>query len=361
MHRRRGSAYHLLKLVEDSGEVGFWWLDLETGRIDGSVGLLRITGLMSDTELHALFADLVHPDDRAMQADILDILQRGHPVSRTFRIVRPDRSVRWVRLKGQVVLGPAARPIRAEGVLFDVTLPQEATLLAEENRLRYQNLTRALAAAEWTASPQGQRRPSASWQALTGQAGPDQQGDGWQAVLHPDDRAMAAGAWQEALIREGTLDTDFRLRCADGLHRRYNCRVTPLRDGRGHVVEWLGILLLGLSGGAGLAAAAGQPLPDVTPALVRAARALLDWSAPKLAAAAGVSLSSVKRFEAEGMVRDATRRAIREALEGGGIRFHRDPSGEAGVLAAKGAAWRPPLAPAQRPVPEAPEALTSAG
>jgi transcriptional regulator with XRE-family HTH domain len=59
---------------------------------------------------------------------------------------------------------------------------------------------------------------------------------------------------------------------------------------------------------------------------VRAARALLGWSQQQLADAAGVSIITVKRFEASepgsgGTSRDTTGRRIAAALEAAGIDF----------------------------------------
>ncbi len=53
----------------------------------------------------------------------------------------------------------------------------------------------------------------------------------------------------------------------------------------------------------------------------RAARALLRWDAEELAAAAGLSASTVKRFERGGMVRAPSVEAMLHALKGAGLEF----------------------------------------
>lgn len=60
---------------------------------------------------------------------------------------------------------------------------------------------------------------------------------------------------------------------------------------------------------------------EFSPNLCRAGRALLEWSAADLAAAASVGIATVKRFEAGDAVREASVAAIREALERGGLAF----------------------------------------
>jgi predicted transcriptional regulator len=58
----------------------------------------------------------------------------------------------------------------------------------------------------------------------------------------------------------------------------------------------------------------------LTPQQVRAARALLQWSRPKLAKKVGVSLSTILRAE-EGTARPVTLRAIKAVLENEGVEF----------------------------------------
>ena len=60
----------------------------------------------------------------------------------------------------------------------------------------------------------------------------------------------------------------------------------------------------------------------ITSRQVRAARALLGWTQELLADRALVALTALKRLESERLpVRDATRAAVRKALEAAGIVF----------------------------------------
>lgn len=67
---------------------------------------------------------------------------------------------------------------------------------------------------------------------------------------------------------------------------------------------------------------------------LRAARAILRWRAADLAEAAGVNLSTIQRAEkADGPVpmMPANEKAVRRALEGGGIEFIPENGGAPGV------------------------------
>ncbi|MBO9101879.1 MULTISPECIES: PAS domain-containing protein [unclassified Rhizobium] len=99
------SSRHFLKLVEDQGQVGFWSWDFETGQITGSFGLYRLLGLQPSVALD--FVDLikiVHPDDRAANSDMQATVQSGQAINREFRIIRPDKTLRWIQNKAEVLV-----------------------------------------------------------------------------------------------------------------------------------------------------------------------------------------------------------------------------------------------------------------
>src|SRR5260370_18374518 len=71
----------------------------------------------------------------------------------------------------------------------------------------------------------------------------------------------------------------------------------------------------------------------VTSRKVRAARALLGWTQELLADKALVALTALKRLESDRLlVRDATRDAVRKALEAAGIVFLSSGRGQGAML-----------------------------
>lgn len=71
-------------------------------------------------------------------------------------------------------------------------------------------------------------------------------------------------------------------------------------------------------------------MPFISPAQVRAARAMLDWTIVDLAEKARISISTVKRFE-DGQGAPASVGMMQDALETEGIRFVEDKGG-VGIL-----------------------------
>ena len=79
-------------------------------------------------------------------------------------------------------------------------------------------------------------------------------------------------------------------------------------------------------------------LKDITGAQMRAARALIRWSAKDLAEAASVGVATVRRAESDDGIPPTTianRKAIRSALEAAGIEFIAENGGGPGVRLAR--------------------------
>lgn len=79
-------------------------------------------------------------------------------------------------------------------------------------------------------------------------------------------------------------------------------------------------------------------MKDITGAQMRAARALVRWSAKDLAKAASVGVATVRRAESEDGIPPTTlanRNAIRGALEAAGIEFISENGGGPGVRLAR--------------------------
>ena len=81
---------------------------------------------------------------------------------------------------------------------------------------------------------------------------------------------------------------------------------------------------------------------NLTPALCRAARGLLNWAQVRLASKAGISEGTVRDFESGKRIPNPGKlSAVRYALEAAGVQFYADGSG---VRLQRQAATQPSLA-----------------
>jgi PAS domain S-box-containing protein len=81
---------------------------------------------------------------------------------------------------------------------------------------------------------------SQQWVDYTGIPTSEQLGDGWNRLLHPDDRAPALAAWQAAVEGRAPYDLEYRVRRRDGEYEWFKVRGRPIRDEEGRIVRWFG-------------------------------------------------------------------------------------------------------------------------
>lgn len=342
---RAFSSRHFLRLIEDTGAVGFWSADLRSEQLEASLGLYRILGLDPATEMtFGLGLDMIHPEDQAAHRDQIAVLRSGQPVSREFRIIRPDRTQRWILHHAEVILGPDGLPSQGLGVVFDVTARHDAMNALMQRHDRLTALVAATASVFWVNKANGEPSEMPQWMALTGQTYAQMQGFGWLDAIHPDDRARTQAAWMTAVEHLAPYNTDYRILCADGIYRWFNARGAPVLNKDGSVREWVGVCLnvpgrtrYGAPSSEAFFQTPPPPLPaegDLTPAQVRAARAVACLSKEELAKLANVSVSTINRLEDVGSSirpRHDTILAVRHALEEAGVAFTFEPDGKPGV------------------------------
>src|ERR1700674_4594427 len=78
------------------------------------------------------------------------------------------------------------------------------------------------------------------WRSYMGLGLEELQGEGWQSMLHPDDREQVLRAWHESVTNGTPYEQQERHRRADGQYRWFLARGMPLRDADGRIVRWYG-------------------------------------------------------------------------------------------------------------------------
>ncbi|WP_306765469.1 PAS domain-containing protein [Rhizobium sp. AAP43] len=316
-----------MKLIEERRTIGFWSCDVSSGKCWPSTGFYRILGLQPGTPFEISgIAQQVHPEDRVLVEDLWSMIRLGVPVNRDFRIIRSDRTVRWIELRSEIVLDQHDKPSRAIGMLLDVTAMHESRH-ALEDMLDRQKAMGSLVSMEWRISGDGTSLTQSNWNGLTGQNEMQAAGGGWLAAVHPEDQSRVASDWARAVSTNSPYRNNLRIRRADGIYEWFHARAVPIIKKGGQTHEWIGILIR-------TDEIHASHLPDdhsyqtIMPAQIRAARAILEWTLDDLSRISGVSVSSIRRIEAGGerVTRPASLIAIREAFEKEGLHFQDDSS-----------------------------------
>jgi PAS domain S-box-containing protein len=138
----RDSEQRFRQLAEHIGEV-FWLKDLKQSQVVYvSPAYEKIWGRTRESLYRSpkSWTEVIHPEDRqrVVEADAKTHLQETY--DQTYRIVRPDGSIRWIRDRAFPVYDVSGQLIRLAGIAEDIT---ESKTLQDElawvlNRLRLQ-------------------------------------------------------------------------------------------------------------------------------------------------------------------------------------------------------------------------------
>jgi PAS domain S-box-containing protein len=69
----------------------------------------------------AAWVQAIHPDDAGVVHETRQAIEKGEAISRNFRVVRPDGTVRWVRARAFPVYNASHEPYRQVGLVEDIT------------------------------------------------------------------------------------------------------------------------------------------------------------------------------------------------------------------------------------------------
>jgi PAS domain S-box-containing protein len=93
----------------------------------------------------------------------------------------------------------------------------------------------------WSGPPDGSLDfCNAQWLSYMGLTQEEAQGQGWRAMLHPDDRERVTTAWAESVAKGTPYEQEERHRRADKQYRWFLSRGVPLKDAEGHITRWYG-------------------------------------------------------------------------------------------------------------------------
>lgn len=317
------SSRHYVDVAERFMDIGFWNADMTTGEVRGTDGFFRIMGL-SNGEAFGLqqWTALLHPEDQEDFRSIYSIIAMGVSVSREVRLVHPQQPARWLR----VAVEQSKSTDRVVGLVQDLAGEREARAAIYRERARLNAFIDMTGEIFWSTDLSGVVVDLRGWERITGQSPEQIRNQGWAAAIHPEDRERVLAEWSACFQEDRAFETTYRLRYADGVHRRVLVRGTPVRRESGKAVEWLGVIQEIWR------AEAAEARPDddnsaLMPQQLRAARAMLGWSANRLAWEAGVSTATIRRYETTPEhMKEATITAILAALARHGVVMTRSPT-----------------------------------
>ena len=125
-----------LSMALDSGRIGIWEFDLDTGALVWDAWMCRLYGLPPTPEVmsYAAWAARLHPDDRARaEREAQEAIDGLKPFDTEFRVIWPDGSVHHLRGSARLTFDEQGRALRMVGAQWDLTQIRQ---LAEEMAAR---------------------------------------------------------------------------------------------------------------------------------------------------------------------------------------------------------------------------------
>ena len=214
------------------------WIAAEEGRLAWTNSAWRRL-IAADAAGSTTLPAVIHDEDRAPWLAAWARSQGdGSPFAIDVRMRMADGGYRWVATR--------ARQLREAdgfawlGTSMDIGRGGEAP--AASNAWHWHDLAEHMPQMVWTADATGHVTwANGHWTAYTGQTVRDVSGDGWRAVIHPEDHDATLAAWSASIASGETYAIEHRWRrVSDGAYRWFLGRAIPLRDADGRIVQWLG-------------------------------------------------------------------------------------------------------------------------
>ncbi len=184
-----------------------------------------------------------HPDHlERVNERVRHSFATGEAWEDTFPLRRHDGAFRWFLSRALPQRDAEGRIVRWFGTNTDITdqLAGEERLRGSEERFR--TLMDASADIIWNMPASGEFEwPQPRWSAFTGQSFEALRGSGWMEVIHPEDRALTAEAWDRALTNRSRYEVEHRMRRHNGEWRYMQGFAVPILDDKSAIREWIGI------------------------------------------------------------------------------------------------------------------------
>jgi len=254
LRRREWSLLEAQRL----GHSGSWSLDVSSGIVTFSPEIHRSFGVKpgDDCSSPDFWFNRIHPEDRKRVRDLFErcVMERSDYEAR-YRLLLPDGTIKYQHSIGGPIVNEKGDLVEFVGTAIDVTEHAQARIELEKAFEEIKQRTEAARRSErelreavntvpahvWSTSPDGQVDfVNDRWLQFTGLALDEAFGWKWEAVLHPDDRTRVVADWHTAVNHGQAMESEARVRRADGEYCWWFIRNVPLRDETGKLVRWYG-------------------------------------------------------------------------------------------------------------------------
>ncbi|OAS24608.1 PAS domain-containing protein [Methylobacterium platani] len=176
----------------------------------------------------------------AVRRPLLDRAFAGEAVS--FESPHPGGDGRQALVRYVPHRGPdgAVADLHLLGV--DITAEKEARAALADSALKFRAIAESMPQMVWSTLPDGYHDYyNTRWYEFTGMPEGSTDGEGWNAIFHPDEQPEAWRRWRRSLATGEPYEIEYRLRRHDGVYRWVLGRAMPIREPQtGAIERWFG-------------------------------------------------------------------------------------------------------------------------
>lgn len=113
-----------LSLAVKSANIGIWDLNLENKQLIWDENMYKLYGILKENSSCSFEAweKTVHPDDLIfLEKKIQDAINGINELDTSFRILTPDKKIRYIKAHAKIMYNKDNHPIRMVGVNYDIT------------------------------------------------------------------------------------------------------------------------------------------------------------------------------------------------------------------------------------------------
>ncbi|MBC7523373.1 MAG: PAS domain-containing protein [Flavobacterium sp.] len=222
---------------------GILWTNNAKGEMDGEqLGWSSLTGQNYEAYQEYGWADAIHSDDVQPTLDAWQEAVRdrknfvfehrvkykngnwGHFSVKAIPLLNADESIReWV------------------GVHTDISERKLSENKLKESEKQFRLMAELIPQKVWTSDAKGNKDYfNKTLLDYVGKSFEELKGDGWEKIIHPDDREKNKKQWQECLKTGNDLETENRLLRKDGKYLWHLTTAVALKDDKGKIKMWIG-------------------------------------------------------------------------------------------------------------------------
>ncbi|MBD2256003.1 PAS domain S-box protein [Pseudanabaena sp. FACHB-2040] len=233
------SHQELFRLAHLVGGIGTYEWSLQTGNVWWSEEMERLYGFTPGSfgGCYEDWLQILYPDDReAADQAAQRTITAGTDFDTSFRILRPDGSLRWIAARARIFRDNQGHPLRVVGVNMDITERKQAEEALRYSEELFRRMTETLEDVFWVAETQPTYQLlyiSPGYEQIWGHPREqiyDNPKEWLEAVYSPDQEPLGAGLLAD-LSQQHSLE--FQVVHADGSVRWVRNRTFPIQEADG--------------------------------------------------------------------------------------------------------------------------------